>query len=277
MCDLYKGINTTKYGVKINKPDSINVLKNKINCLKDAIIVEEQTVLNDRKDNLYTVVQTCEKLASEVSKIEKPVIIGGDHSIAMGSIKGVAKVNNGPDEGLGVLWIDAHADFNTGETTPTGNIHGMPLSALSGLGFKELVNLYNNTATILPKNIVILGTRDLEDEEVGLLNDNNVKFYSFYEVKEKGLYNVLEEINEYLKIERLHISFDLDSMDPEIIKGISVTFKDGFNREDVHKIFDYFNREKNVSSIDIVEYNSDNDDGNTIKFVEEILEKILKE
>ena len=275
MCNTYKGVNITKYGVKVEKPNSIQVLKNNIDVLKDAKVIEEKIVLNDRKDSMYTLVKTCEELAKEVSKLEKPIIIGGDHSIALGSIKGVAKQNDGPDEKLGIIWIDSHGDFNTGDTTPTGNIHGMPLSALAGLGYSELVNVYKKGQAILPRNIVILGTRDLDDEEEVLLNENGVKFYPYNEVVERGLDKVLKEINEYLQVERLHISFDLDSMDPEIIKGVCIPVKAGFNEADIYQIFDYFNANKNICSIDIVEYNSDNDDGHTLEFIKSLLQTKL--
>ena len=201
-----------------------------------------------------TILHTCEKVAKSINEaIEdgyRPITIGGDHSIALGTISGVAKTKE-----VGVVWIDAHADMNTDETTITGNIHGMPLALLQGEGDEDLVNCFFEGAKIKPENVVILGTRDIDVRERDVIEKLGIKVYHYEDVLRKGIDSVLAEIHDYLKVEDIHISFDIDSMNPVAAPGVSTPVKNGFDEDDVYKTFKFLFKNYFITSVDIVEFN----------------------
>jgi arginase len=167
--------------------------------------------------NLYSVYATAKNSARLVDEAIKngnfPLIIGGDHSISIGTIAGITVTY--PE--LGVIWVDAHGDVNMHDTTLTGNIHGMPLAINMGFGLDQLTNTYYASPKIKPKNVVILGTRDLDDAEILFLKKHKITHYAMEEVRRKGLPQTMKEIEEKWKkngVHHLHISFDMDSLDP---------------------------------------------------------------
>jgi len=222
-----------------------------------------------------TILNTCEKLATAVNEAVRdgyrPITIGGDHSIALGSISGVAL-----EKEVGVVWIDAHGDMNTDETTMSGNIHGMPLALLQGAGDRDLVNCFYEGAKIDSKNVVILGARDLDVKERDVIEELGVKVIPYDEVVHKGLDNVLDEIRDYLKIDNIHISFDVDSVDPEFAPGVSTPVRNGFTPEEMFKTFRFLFKNYSITSVDIVEYNPVNDKNEkTMNFVNDLTEFVL--
>ncbi|BBA51140.1 aminotransferase class I/II-fold pyridoxal phosphate-dependent enzyme [Fusobacterium varium] len=222
-----------------------------------------------------TILNTCEKLAASVNEAVRdgyrPIVIGGDHSIALGSISGVSL-----EKEIGVIWIDAHGDMNTDESTITGNIHGMPLALLQGAGDRDLVNCFYEGAKIDSKNVVILGARDLDFKEREIIDQLGVKVIYHDEVLQKGLENILEEIKDYLKIDNLHISFDVDSVNPEMAPGVSTPVRNGFTTDEVFQTFKYLFKNYFVTSVDIVEFNPVNDKNDkTLKFVNELTEYVI--
>src|SRR5699024_562999 len=137
-----------------------------------------------------------------------PLVLGGDHSIAIGTLAGLASHY----ENLGVIWYDAHGDINTGETSPSGNIHGMPLAASLGLGHPKLTNILSEKPKVKPENVVLIGTRDLDDEEKELLHKLKIKVFTMHEIDRYGMAQVMDETINYLKdrTDGVHLSFDLD-------------------------------------------------------------------
>ena len=234
--------------------------------------------------NLNSVIATCEAIAAEEDRViragKTPLFIGGDHAAAMGSIAGAAA----NCEKLGLLWIDAHADINTDITSITGNIHGMPVSAVMGFGNERLCSIFGDhfdsleLAKVKPQHAVLFGVRDLDPLEVEIVDRLGVRSYSYTEVMERGIEVCLREAMKYLcGTSRLHVSFDLDSMDPDIIKGVTVPVKSGFHEDDVLRMFGWLQGHCNLSSVDIVEYNPVYDtDGRTGEFVNTLIEKITK-
>lgn len=222
-----------------------------------------------------TILNTCEKLATAVNEAVRdgyrPIVIGGDHSIALGSISGVSL-----EKEVGVIWIDAHGDMNTDESTITGNIHGMPLALLQGAGDRDLVNCFYEGAKIDSKNVVILGARDLDFKEREIIDQLGVKVIYHDEVLQKGLDNILEEIREYLQIDNLHISFDVDSVNPELAPGVSTPVRNGFTTDEIFQTFKYLFKNYSITSVDIVEFNPVNDKNDkTLKFVNELTEYVV--
>jgi ornithine decarboxylase len=243
-----------------------------------AIIEVEKQKENFNDWNLKyknTILHTCEKLANQVNAAVRegcrPIVIGGDHSISLGSIAGVAL-----EKEIGVIWIDAHGDMNTDEITMSGNIHGMPLALLQGYGDRDLVNCFYEGAKIESKNVVVLGARDLDHKEREFMDELGVKTITYDEVIHKGLDKVLEEIKEYLNVEEVHISFDVDSVDPEYAPGVSTPVRNGFSTDEIFQTFKYIFKEYFVTSVDIVEFNPVNDkNGKTREFVNELTNYIL--
>ena len=166
--------------------------------------------------NCKPVLRASEALAREVSQAlatgRFPLILGGDHSIAIGSIAGAAS----RCRELGVIWFDAHADINIPETSPSGNIHGMPLAASLGIGYPELANVGGRIGKIKPENLIYLGVRDVDPGEAELISRYGIKNYSPAEIRSRGMEIVVREALATLSIrcDAIHLSFDLDGIDP---------------------------------------------------------------
>lgn len=191
-----------------------------------------------------------------------PLVIGGDHALGLGSISGVSK----HFDNIAVVWIDAHGDINTPETSPSGNVHGMPLSAAMGVGYSTLRNLYFEGRKVKPKNVHIIGVRDLDEGEVMLAKEENINLYTMEEIKEKGLSAVLDKMIRKIKgshVDAVHMSFDLDAMDGELVPGTGLPIPDGFTEDQVKDIFKSLLDTGLVSSMDLVELNPVLDKGDT--------------
>jgi arginase len=207
---------------------------------------------------LEPIVEVTEVLANQVTTAlqenEFPLILGGDHSVALGSVAGVAKVH----KNIGVLWIDAHADFNTPETTPSGNIHGMILSALAGLGDKRLTEIGGWTPKINMEYIVIIGARDLDPGEQDLLRKHQVHVFTMSDIDQQGIASVMKQA---LAIagqngNPIHVSLDLDSLDPHEAPGVGTPVRGGLSYREAHFAMELVARTEQMVSMDVVEVNS---------------------
>ena len=224
---------------------------------------------------LNTIRKTCDDLAEEVNKVVKeggiPLVMGGDHAIALGSIAGVSK-----EKEIGVIWVDAHGDFNTGETTESGHIHGMPLGASLGYGDEALTNCYYSGKKLKEENVVLFAIRDLDANEEKLINEAGIRCYTFDDIAKRGFDVCLREAGEYLAGKEVHISFDLDSVDPSEITGVSTPVKGGISKKEGMELFDYFLKEHTVSSVDIVEYNPIYEkEADTVDYLKRLMDKII--
>jgi arginase len=193
------------------------------------------------------------KVYDSISRGNFPLILGGDHSLGIGSIAGVSKhIKN-----LGVVWIDAHGDLNTDDTTKTGNIHGMPLAASIGKGPDKLVNLFEHRIKIKDSNIVHIAARDLDPGEIELLNQTNINAFTMDKVKKCGIDTVIKETIAYLKnrVDAIHVSFDIDSIDSSYVPGTGTPVKDGLTIEDAKKILSSLSSSGMMVSLDFVEFN----------------------
>lgn len=201
-----------------------------------------------------------------------PLFIGGDHSIAVGTIGGVT--HTGP---TGLLWIDAHGDFNTPESSPSGNLHGMPLAALLGLGAPELVNLGRPGPKLTPAEVVLIGIRDLDPQEKILLKENQVKVYTMREIDERGMAAVAAEALSHLShLPRLHISLDMDSLDPSEAPGVGTPVPGGLTYREAHLLMEIIADCACVGSVDVVEINPILDERNhTAKIALELIASLL--
>lgn len=223
---------------------------------------ETQEIEDPQLKYLPEIVTSCTKLATSVKSIvdegDFPLILGGDHSMSIGSIAGIAAHCKEQNKRLGVLWIDAHADMNTPETTPSGNIHGMPLATCLGIGDESLTNIFEFSPKIPSDRIVLIGLRSVDPGEKTLIKEKGIKAYSMLEIDRQSIAKVIEETIIYFKakkIDHLHISFDLDSVDPSIATGVGTPVPGGLSFREVHLIMETIAEQMVVSSFEIAEVN----------------------
>jgi len=186
-----------------------------------------------------------------ISKGWLPIFLGGDHSIAIGTIGGMA--DNAP---VGVIWVDAHGDFNTPETSKSGNIHGMALAVLTGKGYPELVNIGKKGRKLDPENVVLIGVRDLDPEEKNLLKKSGIAIYTMRDIDERGISVCTHEALNHLRhMERIHVSLDLDCLDPMIAPGVGTPVPGGLTYREAHLLMEIIADIHAPVSMDIVEIN----------------------
>lgn len=206
-------------------------------------------------DEIVTFSENLSKATSEiVKKGNFPLTLGGDHSIAVGSISGISQHY----ENLGVIWYDAHGDLNVPEESPSGNVHGMLLRILAGDGPDELVNINDFTPKVKPENIVLIGMRDLDEGERKYIKDKNIKTFTMADIDRFGIQEVIERSLEYLKsrnIDGLHFSLDVDALDPAETPGTGTRVMGGLSYRESHFALELLNESKLVTSMDIVEVN----------------------
>lgn len=268
-------------GVKVNGSDKGPIVlsnyyqnvDNVITVKKDNI--EKELEVGNKKRNIKYVNKFNEELYKEIVNIDDFVItIGGDHSIAIGSDLASKKKHNN----IGLLWIDAHSDYHNMNSTITGNIHGMPFATISGENGDELSYFFDGEYYD-PKKTVLIGGRDIEDPEYINLENAGVKIFTTKDIKNLGVDKVMEESYKIAlnNTDGMHISYDLDVIDPDIAPGVSVKAVDGINKEEAYEIADSLvNKIDSIKSFDLVEYNPDFDiEDKTKEIALTILNKII--
>ena len=182
-----------------------------------------------------------------------PLVLGGDHSLSVGSIRGAAKHKK-----LGVIWVDAHADFNTAETTPSGNIHGMPLAALCGLGDPRLTSLWDETPPVLdPGRVAVIGARDLDPGEKQNLREAGVMVQSMEQIDRLGMVTAIEKCIERVSrdVDGIYLSFDMDSLDPRHAPGVGTPVPGGLTFREAHLACEMIAETGKLIGMDMVEVN----------------------
>lgn len=219
----------------------------------DAAVSKDEKLLN-----LEEVIKVNTALAEKVYNVVKkdyiPLVLGGDHSIAIGTLAGLSmKYKN-----LGVIWFDAHADLNTPETTPSGNIHGMPLATSIGLGHERLTSILHADPKIKAENIVIIGGRSIDEGERELIKARGIKIYTMHEIDRLGMTYVMEETLKYFKqlqIDGLHLSLDLDALDPLYTPGVGTPVAGGITYRESHLAMEMIQESGLMTSAEFVEVN----------------------
>ena len=199
----------------------------------------------------------CKDLADRVDKAVKdgvtPVVLGGDHSIAIGTQAGLARHS----KRRGLIWFDAHADFNTVDTSPSGNIHGMPVSAILGLGHPRLADFDQPGPKLDARNVVLVGLRSVDKKEAEILTDSRVTYYTMRDVDEMGLSAVVDEALQRAGkgVDHVHLSFDLDVVDPRWAPGTGTTVQGGLTYRESHLAMEILSDSGTLSSLEFVEVN----------------------
>ncbi len=238
---------------------SLEDLGHRVTDLGNAGVPIPETVVTETEvKHLAAVRGVCEEVSDQAAAIVSegmfPIFLGGDHAIAIGTVSGVARSASGAR--TGVIWVDAHADFNTPETSPSGNIHGMPLAAITGRGHPDLVGIGGPEANVRTEDVIIIGLRSVDVEEKNLLREAGVRVYTMKDIDAYGAARVVRSAIKGLShVDRVHLSLDLDAVDPEIAPGVGTPVRGGLTYREAHLLMELVNEAGIISSLDVVEVN----------------------
>jgi arginase len=210
---------------------------------------------------LKEITATCTKSAELVLKTlesnKVPIVLGGDHSLAAGTVAGVAEFYRRKNQSIGLIWIDAHSDINTPETSPSGNVHGMPLAAIMGMGPAELSNIFDFSPKVKPENCVLVGIRDVDSYEKENIRKSGVEVFTMRDIDERGMRTVMEEALRMAGrgTAGYHVSLDMDWIDPEDAPGVGTPVWGGATYREAHLAMEIIADHGRMLSFEIVEVN----------------------
>jgi arginase len=222
---------------------------------------EEQPYGEKRAKYLNEIAETCKGLAEMTEKTIAegilPLVLGGDHSIAIGSIGGAASHFRKKEKRIGCLWLDAHGDMNTPESSPSGNVHGMPLASLIGYGAPELTELAGFKPMVEPRNVAIVGVRDLDAKERRIVKESGVHVFTMRDIDERGMREVMTEALRFATddTDGMAVSLDLDFVDPEDAPGVGTPVRGGVTYREAHLAMEMIADSEAMVSLEVVEIN----------------------
>ena len=222
-----------------------------------------------KKRYVKEIAKVCQKLyQTALASLEEgaiPMVLGGDHSLGVGSVAAAAEYQRKRGHKLGLIWVDAHADMNRPDTTGSGNVHGMPLAALLGPEPAELARIRGETPAVLPANTVLVGIRSLDEIEKQLVRQSQVHVFTMKEVDRMGIAQVMERALALAGggTGGIHVSFDLDVCDPSIAPGVGTPVKGGLDYREAHVVMEMAAESGRLTSLDLVEVNPTLDMRNT--------------
>jgi arginase len=224
-------------------------------------IQETQGPGDPRLKYLKEILEVCgllrDRVAEALAAGTLPVVLGGDHSVAMGTIAGLSRHFNGRREKLGLIWFDAHADANTAETSPSGNIHGMPLAAVLGHGADPLVHLAGFLPMVEASRAALVGIRDVDPAERATVKSSGIGTFTMRDIDERGMRSVMEEAIKRATTGTagVHVSFDLDGIDPDFAPGVGTPSPGGLSYREAHLAMEMLADTGKVVSAELVEVN----------------------
>jgi arginase len=210
---------------------------------------------------LPQIAATCARLGQQVSdalaKGSLPLVLGGDHSVAIGTVSGISRFFRARGEKIGLIWLDAHADMNTPESSPSGNIHGMPLACVVGIGPPELTEMFGFKPKVAPENTVIVGLRDVDQMERPYVRESGVRAYTMRDLDERGLRAVMEEAIRAASdgTAGFHLSLDMDFVDPKDAPGVGTPVRGGATYREAHLAMEMMCDSRRMLSMEVVEVN----------------------
>jgi len=222
---------------------------------------EEMSYGEKRAKYLAEIADACKDLGVMVEKSleenQVPIVLGGDHSIAAGSLSGVASHFKKKDKRIGLIWLDAHGDINTPESSPSGNVHGMPLAAAMGYGAAELVELLEFKPKVEPQNISLVGIRDLDSAEKKLAKKSGVHVFTMRDIDERGMREVMSDALKYAMDDTggIAVSLDMDFVDPSDAPGVGTPVRGGATYREAHLAMEMIADTEAMASLEIVEIN----------------------
>ncbi len=234
-----------------------------------APIPEVKSAGDPNKRYIREIARVCERLyKTSLAALEKgdlPLVLGGDHSLASGSVAATADYVRREEKPLGLIWVDAHADMNTPSTTTSGNVHGMPLASLLGQEPAELSRIAGFSPKVLPEHTVLIGIRNLDQREKELVRDSRVHVFTMTDIDRSGIAAVVERALALAgtKTAGIHVSFDMDVCDPSIAPGVGTPVKGGLDYREAHMLMEMVADSGLLRGLDLVEVNPILDDRNT--------------
>jgi arginase len=228
------------------------------------IIVKQPEEMHYGEKNakyLAEILETCTGLAEMVQKsLDEgllPLVLGGDHSIAIGSVTGVAAHMRAKNQRLGYIWLDAHGDMNTPESSPSGNVHGMPLAAVMGYGPPEITELAGFKPKVEPRNVSLVGIRDLDSKERRLVKESGVHIFTMRDIDERGMRDVMAEALRFAGDDTggVAVSLDMDFVDPSDAPGVGTPVRGGVTYREAHLAMELIADSKMMVSLELVEIN----------------------
>ena len=209
-------------------------------------------------DILDCVDRLAQNVATSVRENRFPLVLGGDHSIAVGTVTGISQVYRELGESIGLIWFDAHGDMNTPESSPSGNVHGMPLAMIMGYGPKEFVELGGFAPKVAPGNTVLIGIRSIDKHEREIIRQSGIHVFTMKEVDRLGMAEVVEQAIEYASrgTSGFHLSFDLDGLDPQVAPGVGTPERGGINYREAHLLMELVADSKRLLGLEVVELNA---------------------
>jgi arginase len=210
---------------------------------------------------LPQIASTCERLGELVGQAlaaaRTPLVLGGDHSVAVGTVAGAARFFRESSAKIGLIWMDAHADMNTPQSSPSGNVHGMPLACCTGVGPAELVRMFGFTPKVEPANVALVGIRDVDRLERGTVRDTRVRAFTMRDIDERGIFAV---IGEAISIATqgtagFHLSLDMDFVDPQYAPGVGTPVRGGATYREAHLAMELICDSGRMVSMEVVEVN----------------------
>src|SRR3954471_17279647 len=227
-----------------------------------AVAIPEQKTAGDpHAKYLKEITATCTKEAELVVKTleagKVPLVLGGDHSVGAGTVAGVAEFYRRQNQKVGLIWIDAHTDINTPDSSPSGNVHGMPLAATMGLGPADLANIFNFSPKVSPDNCVLVGVRDIDAIERENVRRSGIHVYTMRDIDERGMRNVMETAVRIAGdgTAGYHVSLDMDWVDPEDAPGVGTPVRGGATYREAHLAMEIIADHGGMLSFEIVEVN----------------------
>lgn len=229
----------------------------------DVVIknMEELKVGDTHARYLSEIARASGVIARKVERIMAPghfpLVLGGDHSIAIGTVSGIAAIARGKGKKLGLLWVDAHGDINTPDTSPTGNIHGMPLAAILGYGASELTSVAGPFPKVDSSNVALVAIRSLDAGEKKRLKETGVQVHTMSDIDRHGVHRVMKKALASVTggTDFVHVSFDLDAVDPAVAPGVGTPVKGGLDYREAHLIMEVIADAGIMTSLEMVEVN----------------------
>jgi arginase len=246
-----------------NLKQKLEILGYKVIDSGDVFIqnMERQKITNHKLKYLNEILRTSKILAGRIEKVlEKdqfPLCLGGDHSMAIGTIAGISSYCKKNKLNLGVIWIDAHTDMNNDETSPSGNIHGMPMAVAVGLGNKKLVDFYGFSPKVKADNCALIGVRSIDHLERLNIKKVGLPVYTMSDVDKIGIHRIISRVLKQFKekVDHIHVSFDLDSVEPDIAPGVGTPVPGGLSYREAHLLMESIAECGCMSSLEISEVN----------------------
>ena len=223
--------------------------------------MERQRIANPKLKYVNEILRTSKILAGKIEKVlEKdqfPLCLGGDHSMALGTIAGISSFCRKHRMKLGIIWIDAHADMNTDDSSPSGNIHGMPMAAAVGLGNEKLVSFYGFSPKVKAENCALIGVRSIDPQERVNIKKVGLPVFTMSDIDKLGIHRIISRVLKQFReqVDHIHVSFDLDSVEPDLAPGVGTPVSGGLSYREAHLLMESIAECGCMSSLEVSEVN----------------------